>query len=124
MKAYTDIEQSHKLAEILPIESADMYLDYNFHGQKYEYYLRVMDDQFDDVCIPCWSLAALLCVIHQEIFNGKYVINITKSINHKWLITYDSYGHNKSFRSLGVSDNRLVDACVAMVEKLHERNLL
>lgn len=25
MKAYTDIEQSKKLAEILPIESADMY---------------------------------------------------------------------------------------------------
>lgn len=25
IKAYTDIEQSRKLAEILPIESADMY---------------------------------------------------------------------------------------------------
>ena len=25
MKAYTDIEQSKKLAEILPVESADMY---------------------------------------------------------------------------------------------------
>lgn len=29
MKAYTDLEQSKKLAEILPIESADMYYHYN-----------------------------------------------------------------------------------------------
>ena len=28
MKIYTGLEQSHKLAEFLPIESADMYWDY------------------------------------------------------------------------------------------------
>ena len=28
MKSYTDIEQSKKLAEILPLESADMYYQY------------------------------------------------------------------------------------------------
>lgn len=28
MKSYTDLEQSHKLAEILPLESADMYYLY------------------------------------------------------------------------------------------------
>lgn len=39
MKSYTDIEQSKKLAEILPIESADMCFNDNE---------------------PCWSLATLL----------------------------------------------------------------
>lgn len=42
MKAFTDIEQSKKLAEILPIESADMCFNDNE---------------------PSWSLAALLEII-------------------------------------------------------------
>jgi hypothetical protein len=49
------------LAEILPIESADMYCDYDV--QKHEYYPMVMDEQFDDTCIRAWSLAALLKLI-------------------------------------------------------------
>ena len=57
MKSYTDIEQSKKLAEILPIEGADMYWDYDV--QKHEYYPMVMDEQFDDTCVRAWSLAAL-----------------------------------------------------------------
>lgn len=32
MKGYTDTEQSKKLAEILPLESADMYYDVNSYG--------------------------------------------------------------------------------------------
>ena len=33
MKSYTDIEQSKKLAEILPLESADMSINHNlFHN--------------------------------------------------------------------------------------------
>lgn len=60
-KIATDIFQSKQLAEILPIESADMYWDYDV--QKHEYYPMVMDEQFDDLCTPAWSLAALLKLI-------------------------------------------------------------
>ena len=61
MKSYTDIEQSKKLAEILPIESADM------HWQ----YIEEDDGQLQWFCLPkdfsinkhdtvsAWSLAAL-----------------------------------------------------------------
>ena len=66
MKAYTDIEQSKKLAEILPHESADMYYHYNTSVVK-NYHEDIpniiqLNNHFtffnDD--IPCWSLAALL----------------------------------------------------------------
>ena len=67
MKAYTDIEQSKVLAKILPLESADMYWDYDV--QKHEYYPMVMDDQFDDTCIRAWSLAGLLDVLPLRIYD-------------------------------------------------------
>ena len=72
MKAYTDFEQSEKLAEILPIESADQTwvriaiaganldvpeeLQYRHNGD--------MPFQFySGIGIPCWSLAALMDVL-------------------------------------------------------------
>jgi len=114
MKAYTDLEQSKKLAEILPLESADMYLDYNVHCQKYKYYLRVMDDQFDDVCIPCWSLAALIKVL-PSIEGFKPVIDL--DINQ---IRYEG----KYRDELYFDSENLIDACYEMILKLHEQNLL
>jgi len=78
IKSYTDIEQSKKLAEILPTESADMC------------YKCIEDDPYDIVCkpysewkeeykgllvrgdanvIPCWSLAALLQVLPLGIYD-------------------------------------------------------
>ena len=41
MKSYTDLEQSKKLAEILPLESADMFLALNGH-------IPVMSKYIDD----------------------------------------------------------------------------
>lgn len=64
MKSYTDIEQSKKLAEILPIESADY-----FHAPDAgvvvtePYKLNLGDETVITAykgAIPCWSLAALL----------------------------------------------------------------
>ena len=70
MKSYTDLEQSKKLAEILPIESADMcyvidYAESNKYGTDHfnleidTYGLKVITRDN----IPCWSLAALLSVL-------------------------------------------------------------
>lgn len=120
MKSYTDIEQSKKLAEILPLESADMCfandgtsikIDANpYNARKY---------MWKDVqLIPCWSLAALLDVLPNKLclvlaindFQGdrkeKYVIG---SVEHD---KYDCYADNP------------IDACVAMIEKLHELKIL
>lgn len=76
MKAYTDLEQSKKLATFLPIESADMvYLRCDFEdegeysilvGSYHEGYAEREDGTivpvFDEH-IPCWSLGALLDVL-------------------------------------------------------------
>jgi len=113
-KAFTSLNQSKKLAEILPLESADMYWDYDV--QKHEYYPMVMDDQFDDTCICAWSLAALLSFLP----DGTDIIKEEADTeNEKYMCT------------VGVKDdiistfgNNPIDACVAMIEKLHELNLL
>ena len=63
IKSYTDIEQSMKLAEILPLESADMFYFAGNDTQptfRLHSYEHIMDDKKD---IPCWSLAALLRLI-------------------------------------------------------------
>lgn len=64
MKSYTDLEQSKKLAEILPLESADMCW---FEGEPfveavtgYEEERAESHRQAGMEMYPCWSLAALL----------------------------------------------------------------
>lgn len=134
MKSYTDIEQSKKLAEILPIESADMWWSKNFIyynptatiGISAEY-SNVYTYKFGEDDIPCWSLAALLEVlplveVHQQTDGHKkyyYVEIYTKEIYtklkrmNKEEICLSTERHENS-----------VDACVEMVLKLKERNLL
>ena len=77
MKSYTDLEQSKHLAEILPIESADMaWCNNSIRGVNYTdeysanlYTVKEMQECFDKALngwdkywklIPCWSLSALL----------------------------------------------------------------
>ena len=61
IKSFTDISQSKKLAEILPLESADMYYfddnggDPNFKVRDGITYYYDSED-----CLSCWSLTALL----------------------------------------------------------------
>ena len=110
MKAYTDIEQSKKLAEILPIESADM--GYLWNGTSFCEYPVSNQTIFKRVeNIPCWSLAALLdvlpddCGIDKE--DGKYVAS--------YIISNECGAYTK--------DNP-IDACVEMITYLHKLNLL
>ena len=114
MKAYTDLEQSKKLAEILPIESADMYWDYDF--QKHEVCPMIMDDQFDDTCIHAWSLAALLDILdYPQLSKDKL-----GSGKEGWMVSvypdncrYDSCWHDNP-----------IDCCIEMIIKLHEQKIL
>lgn len=125
LKAFTDLEQSKVLAEILPLESADMIwilANPDLPMIKAIAYEDSEKSKYYEV-LPAWSLAALLNVIPKEIFNGKYVINITEGKYNKWIITYDS-GYSNSFYGLIASDNNLVDACVYIIERAHKLNLL
>ena len=128
MKAFTDLEQSKKLAEILPIESADMFhfihevdtVGFGYKKEAAEFYSKT---EFE--YLPCWSLAALLDIIPQEIFDGEYVINITEGCDNRWVLTYDYYeNRNHSYYGLSTGADNLIDACYEMIIKLHEQKIL
>ena len=112
MKSYTDIEQSRKLAKILPIESADMFYDLgesnipNF----------IVGSHSDYRCyIPCWSFAALLGVLPKP--KVYYSTDKTK----RWYC--ECWNSDGDYITFTKADNP-VDACVAMIENLNELNLL
>ena len=112
IKSFTDLSQSKTLSKILPLESADMcYLQENGQAKtisplKLSEILNVSKTQV----IPCWSLAALLGVLPE-----KYT-ELIKEGGYYRIIIKDSY-------MTCLFDNP-VDACVAMIEKLHKLNLL
>ena len=62
MKSYTDLEQSKKLAEFLPLESADMFWDMAEPDKRRKPLVGPISDYFDmeDWAVPAWSLSALL----------------------------------------------------------------
>jgi len=114
MKSYTDIEQSKKLTEILPLESADGYWDfqidgYNLIADKLGYYKN-------DSEIPCWSLAALLNSVKYNTINLHY-----NDVRNDWIASC-TVEHSTRYGS-GRALNP-VDACVEMILKLHEQKLL
>jgi hypothetical protein len=119
IKSYTDIEQSRKLAEILPLESADMYWK-NGVSNKYIQCLTpfVIDDYRSNVNydydIPCWSLAALFGVLPFIDFTTPQLIGTPKAL-YRCMYNDDLKSH--------AYDNP-VDACYEMILKLHELNLL
>ena len=131
MKAYTDIEQSKKLAEFLPLESADMYWLNRYIDlttTKYEVFVIEKSNKHIDFfksyavavdsneIIPCWSLAALLDVLpfpnlSKDNLGGDKV---------GWMVSV--FPDNCRYDSCW-QDNQ-VDACYKMIMKLHELKLL
>lgn len=106
MKAYTDIEQSKKLASILLPESADCYWSYDslqkFHRIEWfeDGYERFSQLQENDVY--AWSLAALLEVlVCPKLINKK----------GKWFVVTYLCGNSKGY------DNP-IDACVEILTRL------
>ncbi len=131
IKSYTSLEQSKKLAEILPIESADMW--YQHVGYSYSiidgkekpvYFPMVIRDNISSDDIPCWSLAALLNVLPKKYYPIKdHETNlILGKPKDKWCVLYcDTTGMQDGEQTLG---NNPVDACYEMIMKLHEQKLL
>ena len=112
VKSYTDIPQSKRLAEILPLESADMY--YALSEDESTNMMNFGKPQgFFDKTQVVWSLAALLGVLPNPSLHKTYT---------GWRC--DTYNENCTKCQLGdIADNPL-DACYEMILKLHELNLL
>lgn len=122
MKSFTDIEQSKKLAKILPFKSADMaYMaiieDYMYPQKVKEYRLTIKDECFNSKYdIPAWSLAALLELIQDD-------IKIEKTLfDQSDLFTYSILSDTFDYRTY--EHEELIDACVEMIEKLKEKELI
>ena len=111
MKSYTDLEQSKKLAEILPLESADMY-----YKPADGFCTEPSEPMIGDIkyahprSIRCWSLAALLGVLPE-----KYIELIKEGGMYRIII--------KNSYITCLFDNP-VDACYEMILKLHEFKVL
>ena len=130
LRSYTTIEQSKKLAEILPLESADMYFQYVLpksskikHNPEIgnpvnalEWYNKGYSFggkepiTLDEYCVPCWSLAALLDVLPDTML-GK-----------------DKDGYVVMAETMGSGQTTFasnsIDACYEMILKLHDKNLI
>ena len=104
IKSYTDLEQSKKLAEFLPLESADM-----MHN-------RLIVIPFNDGSLtPCWSLAALSEFILPYIAddNGDiYKFYLSKDDLDRWIAYYKS--DDFSIHICEESDN-MIDVILEMV---------
>ena len=129
MKSFTDVSQSKKLAEILPIESADMRFEYILprKSDKILHYPTVGNPietlemfnkgytisgskplSLNEYCIPCWSLAALLNVLPSSTLDS----------------SDDHYYRLHCMERFSEWYDNQVDACYKMLLKLHELNLL
>ncbi len=136
MKAYSDIEQSKVLAKILPIESADMHYvrkthdfmgnpvdgewshpEYGNPDSKYAKYAVQNFTTYEK--LPCWSLAALLDAMPDRI-DDSHFLTLDKE-GKEYCCCYEDINGN-SFKH-EFADNA-IDACVKMILKLKENNLL
>ena len=108
IKSYTDIEQSNELAEILPIESADMWF-YPYPNDEYWYDVPNMgnaDKKYNQ--LPCWSLTALLNVLPSATLDSSNDHHFRIHCMERYTEWYDN----------------AVDACVEMIMRLNELKIL
>ena len=120
IKSYSDLQQSKVLAEILPLESADMHYLYDYNFEELESIPTITEEDDHFALFPkdvrCWSLAALLGILPvtatllkdeniSNIGDVKYNCECSMVNTHCWF------------------DNP-VDACYEMIIRLHELNLL
>lgn len=119
MKSYTDLNQSKKLAEFLPLESADMW--WNFYSVTTDNttpqiihidtpWVGSFNWNNEPDNIPCWSTSALLEIIRN---NGRYELQM-----------YEGGYYFEANGFMTESYFNPIDACVEMITKLHEQKLL
>ena len=114
IKSFSDLQQSKKLAEILPIESADMcWTRYIDNGDVTSIHATV---NYGIVTIdyPCWSLSSLLDLLKDRIIFGG-------NSPEGWFCCYTI---KNPIKTLTIYEDSLVDACYEMILKLHELKML
>lgn len=128
------MEQSKKLAEILPIESADMYYPWYIEedGDTIESGHRISTPNIGDfithkvnkMILPCWSLAALSEFILPYIADddgNNYKFYLSKDGLDRWIAYYKS--DNVSIHICEESDN-MIDVILEMVCWLKEEKYI
>ena len=129
MKLCTDLEQSKKLAEILPLESTDMYYKYvlpksnkishvpeignpvnslKWYNEGYTFRGKREPITLNEYCVPCWSLAALLDV---------YPMVVGRDLDMYCCWVNDKNLHSRHY-------NNPIDACYEIILKLNELEIL
>ena len=123
MKSYITLEQSKIFVEFLPLESADSFYATDDNIIITEPYITYLNGEKNIPAykgtVPCWSLAALLNVLPDEVEDNHY-LTLDKE-GKEYCCSYEDCNGN-SFRHC-FSDNP-VDACVDMILKLHELKML
>ena len=126
MKSYTDIEQSKKLAEILPLESADMYFEPSAGFCTEPSEVKVGDIKYAHPrSVPCWSLAALLDILPKTLEDGfydEYELNINMIDKKPEYIGSDNYVHSDF--PYNFNNKELLDNIVESIMWLHKQKLL
>ena len=119
------------LVKILAIETSDYYYPVTYIEESTNKYLmcyikpyigRLSEVEYSvdtRLYIPCWSLAALLKCL-SEIKSQVYTPVLFPS-EGKWILRFVEYGHGNVCE---VCDSSPVDACIKVIEYLHELNLL
>ncbi len=127
-KAFTSLEQSRKLAEFLPIESADMCLNISQLTNmkplmtpycKFKEFFNM--EETPDFLIPCWSLASLLELLPKRYNDNTVYIPLVGKYyeGDKFICGY--FGDGLLDWTFGETP---VDACYKMIVKLNELKLL
>ena len=133
MKSYTDLEQSKKLAEILPHDTADgtwkriAIAGINLDVPEEQQYFHDGDTSFAfyiGVGLPSWSLAALLNYLREIDFFPSI-----EADEHGVTMTVYYYDEEEGKLLNPVHDitteaDNFVDACYEMIIKLHESKIL
>jgi hypothetical protein len=125
IKSYTSLEQSRKLAEFLPIESADacwtnhlfdtLLSSWRIESTPPQEYKSLLDRFVVKGYLiePAWSLAALLKILNFP--------SLTQNKEDEWEVCVFDHDNDDYIEKTASNP---VDACVAMIEKLNELNLL
>ena len=142
IKTSTDIDQSKKLAEILPPETADMhYNNLSVKGVNYvdPFHTDLMSykDAVKTLCdykkanplfevLPCWSTQALLDEIPYQIINESeedLTLHIEKE-ELQYHLRYENECTGASYEIETETYDDLIDACFEMIVKLKEKYLI
>lgn len=133
MKSYTDLKQSAQLTILLPKESADQTWERiaiagtNLDVPKEMQYWHNGNIPYifnSKIGIPCWSLAALLDILPDEIqdHEGFYHLEMYKE-GLKYCLVYTNVWGDENIIDTGYYES-MVDACYQMIIKLHEEKFL